>query len=263
MTTETTVTPRPGLGGLLVGIFIRPRRTLRAIAEHNGQGWWIPLLIMLALTVTVAAVSGPLQAKEMREQIAKMQDGQTRPGQQQGDPEQMEQTLNFATSPVFTVVFPAATGVIGLVIGWLIQAGLLYLSATVLGGRTRFGALWGITLWAAMPFAIRGLLQTSFITLSGSIIKNPGLSGLIERPNGDPLAALQIPTGQLALISALGQIDLFVIWNLVLLIIGLKVAAGFSARKAALIIIGFWLLGAGANILAAIAGASFAAGSMG
>ncbi len=259
---ESKPTFRPGLGGLLGGIFIRPRQTLGAIVESNGRGWWIPLLVMLVLTVTLVVLSGPIQAKEMREQIAKMQDSQSIPGQQ-GNPEQLEQTLSFATSPIFTIALPAASGAIGLGIGWLIQVGFLYLIATVLGGRTRFGALWGVVLWAAMPLAIRLLLQTGFVTLTGSTIKNPGLSGLVEQSAGDSLAALRAPAGQLALSAALGQLDLFVIWNLVLLIIGLKIATGFSARKAALIIIGFWLLGIGLNILIAVVGASLAAGSIG
>jgi hypothetical protein len=263
MLSESPTLPRPQLKGLLGGIFMHPRRTLQAVAEYNGQGWWLPALILIVLVIAVAVASGPSKARIAREQITQMQSSQTVPGAGQVDPQQLEQTLNFATSPVFTTVLPAATGAIGLVIGWGVQAGLLYLAATVLGGRTRFGAMWGVTLWAAIPFAMRSLLQTGYILFTNQIVQNPGLSGLAQTTSSDPLAALKISTGQRALVAGLGQVDLFVIWNLILLIVGLAAATHFSHRKAGLIVLGFWVLSVALVVLFTVATGSLAGGIVG
>lgn len=252
----------PGLGTLLLGIFIRPRRALQAVIERNGRVWWAPALILLAWVVVVAAISGPIAARATRDQILQMQSSNSGMRDGQTDPAQMEQTLGFITSPVFTIVLPAASGVVGLLIGWLAQAGLLYLSATVLGGRTRFGALWCVVLWTAMPFALRSILQAVFILLTGKVIQYQGLSGLVVPPAAadNPMAVLQLSVSQRVLVTVLGQVDLFVFWNLALLTIGVAIATHFSHRKAALIVLALWGLGILLNVLIAVGSASFTGG---
>lgn len=262
MSNETSIPSRPALGSMLAGIFVRPRRTLQAVVEHAGRGWWAPLLIMLALTIIMVAVSGPITARMTREQIAKMQGGQGISGGDAGS-DQFNQTVDFVTSPVFTIVLPAVSSALGLLIGWVIQAGFFYLAVTVLGGHTRFRTLWGIALWSAMPLALRTLIQTIYIAVTGNLVTNPGLSGLVRSASSDPLAALKTPPGQLALSTALGQIDVFVVWNLALLIIGIAAAARFSHRKAALIVLIFWLAGILLNTAIAVASVSLAGGSLG
>lgn len=242
---------------MLIGMFIRPRRTLQAVAEHNGRGWWLPALIVLVLTVVVAAASGPITARQMREQLVQMQSTPGQPGGQ-ADPEQVNQMLDYATSPIFTTVLPAAFDAVKLTIGWVAQVGLLYLITIVLGGRTRFGAMWGTALWAGLPFAVRSLLQTVYILLTNQVIRNPGLSGLVEIPSGG--AWVKLSAGQRMLITILGRIDLFAIWNLVLLAIGLAAAARFSGRKAALIVLSFWVLSTALAIAFDLAQASLAGG---
>lgn len=252
----------PSFTSMLAGIFFRPRRTLQAVVEHAGRGWWVPLLIMLALTIAMVVVSGPITARMTREQIAKMQGGQGISGSDASS-DQFNQTLDFVISPVFTIVLPAVSSSVGLLISWVIQAGFFYLAVTVLGGHTHFRTLWGIVLWSAMPLALRALVQTIYIAATSNLVTNPGLSGLVKPPSSDPLAAIKMPTSQLALSTALGQIDVFVVWNLVLLIIGIAAAARFSHRKAALIVLIFWLAGVLLNAAIAVAGASLAGGSLG
>ncbi len=231
-----------GLLRLLGGIIARPRATFRYLNENGRRLWWFPAIIAVIMVILPIIVASPIQARLAREAVAQVQEQMSEmlsPEQKQ----QMEQAQQIAASPLVITVFPSITAVLGLVVGWLVWAGALYLVGMVVGGHTSFGALFRMVTWAWIPYALRGLLQTLSILSTGQMIAHPGLSGLVadNRPVGEMLKAPPT-TGQLLASAFLGRIDLFLFWNLALLVVGTVVVTRLSGRKATALVLGLWLL---------------------
>jgi hypothetical protein len=123
-----------------------------------------------------------------------------------------------------------------------VWAGGLGLLSAMAGGKTSFRQLWPLVVWAGLPYALRGLLQSAYILATGQLIANPGLSGL-ARPESVAAGALAASPGpgQLALAAFLGQVDLFLVWKLALLAGGVVAAARLSRRKSVAITLALWL----------------------
>jgi len=233
---------RPGILQLVWDLIRRPRTALTYLSEANDRRWlWMAALAIVAVVLPII-VAAPITTRLSQEAMMAALEAQG--GQMEGaSPELQQQITSFATNPLFTIVLPAGGALVGLLAGWLVWCAVLHFSSTLLGGNSRFRQMWQIVVWAWFPFALRGLIQTIFILVSGDIISNPGLSGLIESPQtpAEILAMAQSP-GQMAQQALLGRIDLFLVWNLFLLVTGVMVAAKLSGRKAALITLGTWIL---------------------
>lgn len=119
---------------------------------------------------------------------------------------------------------------------WLVWAGLIFLTSTLLGGNSNFKTLWRVVAWSSLPDLVRSLLQSIFLLLTRQPIEYAGLSGLILRSAENPAGS------QLALAGILGQIDLFAIWRLILLVIGVVCATGLGRRKALIVILIVWVI---------------------
>ena len=259
MSDEKTPAPeRRRLPGLLWGMIVRPRATLEVLREHGGRTWWVPALLAVLLIVLPIVVAAPVTARQTREAVRAAQE-QWEAEVPAGDEAQIEQAMSVAASPLITVVFPAAGRVVGQVVGWLAWAGALYLAGLALGGRSTFGHMFRMVVWTWLPYVLRGLLQTVYILLSGQLIANPGLSGLVRdsRAVGEMVLARPGP-GQTLLAAFLAKVDLFWMWNLVLLVIGVTVFTRLPRRKAVLLTLGVWLLLTAVSLLPALVGGLFA-----
>ncbi len=227
---------------LLWGIVARPRATFQRLNENGRGAWWLPALLTVIMVVLPIIVASPIQARQAREAVAEMQAQMSEmlsPEQQQ----QMEQAQQIAASPLIITVFPSLTGVLGLVVGWLVWAGALYLVGMVAGGHASFGALFRMVVWAWIPYALRGFLQALYILLTGQLIAHPGLSGLVAGEQTVEKMLTAPPTaGQMVASAFLARIDLFLFWNLALLVVGTMVVTRLSARKATALVLGIWLL---------------------
>jgi hypothetical protein len=263
MSEENATSPEHwGLLRLLWGMIVRPRATLEHLREREGRTWWVPALLAVLLVILPILVAAPITARQTREAVVATQEqlgerlGTEMSAQEQA---QMEQAMSVAASPLITVVFPAVGGVVGRVVGWLAWAGALYLVGMALGGRSTFGQTFRMVVWTWLPCALRGLLQTVYILASGQLIANPGLSGLVreDRPIGEMVLAPPSP-GQTLLVALLSKVDLFWVWNLVLLVVGVTVVSRLPRRKALLVTLGVWLLLTAVSLLPALIGGFFA-----
>lgn len=260
MSEEKELTPeRWGILRLLWGIIVRPRATLEYLREHEARTWWVPALLTVLLVVLLTLVGAPIVAQQTREAVIATQE---QLGEQQGrelSAEQQAQMESIATSPLIIVVFPTVSGVVGRVAGWLAWAGALYLAGMALGGRSTFGQMFRVVVWTWLPHALRGLVQTVYILASGQLIANPGLSGLVQdnRPVAEMIVAPP-DLGQILLTAFLSRVDLFLLWNLILLVIGVRVATRLPRRKALLATLGVWVLLTALSLLPTLVSSLFA-----
>jgi hypothetical protein len=252
---QATTPERRGIARLLWGMAVRPRVTLEYLNENEKRAWWLPALLGLLLAVLPILVAAPITTRQSREAfLANQEQIAERYGTQQ-DPAQMEQALSIATNPLITTIFPAVVGGLGRIAGWLIWAGVLYLAGMALGGRSTYGALFRMVVWAWLPYTVRGLLQTVYIVASGQLITNPGLSGLVKQPQSvSELFTAPPSLGQTLCAAGLGVIDLYLVWNLILLVIGVSVTTRLPKRKAVLVTLGVWILLTAVSLIPTLVG---------
>jgi hypothetical protein len=111
----------------------------------------------------------------------------------------------------------------GLWIGWVVVGGLLHLAFTMLGGRGSTGSAMTLVAWAWLPVGVRDLLRVVFMLVAQRAIQSPGLAGFAPVGEGN---------GPLFLGALLGLVDLFLVWQVALMVIGARAAEKLSTGKA-------------------------------
>lgn len=174
---------------------------------------------MLILTIT--AILAVVVAGYLRARAAMMGEIQLPPDWQYWTPEMQNnymQAQQATQGPVFLYIMPMVGSLTGLWLGWLILAGLLHLGSTLFGGRGSMQSALNVVAWASLPFAIRDLLRILFMFAAGRTIASPGLAGFSN--------------ASVFLTEVLSRTDLFLLWNILLLVIGFAVMDKLPRGKA-------------------------------
>jgi hypothetical protein len=214
-------TPRGWHFEWVLPLFFRPRRTFAKIASQPIGVWLAPMFIL-----TLAALAGVLSAGWVKQAAALSGEVQLPPDFQYYPPEmqaQYMQAMQATSSPVFLYVFPAIVSLGGVWIGWLLVSGLLHLLLTLMGGRGDTLRSLNVVAWAGITFALRDIVRTIYILITRHLISSPGLSGF----------APPVSEGWVAYLAKFSQsIDIYLIWNLILLVIGVRAATNLGWGKA-------------------------------
>lgn len=250
---------------LLAGVFVRPRATFTHLRDHQPRSWWLPAILIVICTVlplwagiAVAnrpMLAGPAGLMRTEESAVMVEKG--------GGPIVIEGGIDgpqpqTPTQPAAMNVLKIAGAVAGQPLTWLLWGGALYLASVFLGRSSGFRDMFRLTVWAWMPYAVRGLAQTIYIWSTGQTIVNTGFAGYVI----DRSATQFIPPGPgtLALAGVLGRMDIYLVWNLVLLVVGLRAFTNLPRRKAIGAILSIWIVLALLSVVPAIVGGLF--GSM-
>lgn len=254
---DATSLERRGAVRLLWDMIVRPRSTLQFISEDGKRVWWVPAFLSVFLVALPVVARAPITAQQSREAMSVVQE-QFGERASPEELEQMEQTMSVVASPLITVVFPAAAGAVGRVVSWLVWAGTLYLAGMALGGRSTFSHMFRMVVWIWIPHALRDLLQAIYISVRDQAIRNPGLSGLVQRGQSvTEMITARPGLGQQILSSVLSRVDLFLVWHLILLVIGVVVTMRLARRKAVLVASGVWVLLTALSLIPVVIGAAF------
>ena len=196
-------------------ILLQPRRTFGVIAEETQSSWLTPMLALSISAFLSVIVSGYLTSRAaMMGEVALPADWQYWTPDMQNNYMQAQQAMQ---GPVFSYVIPLFSALIALWLGWLLLSGLLHLGSTLLGGRGSMQGALNIVGWAGLPFLIRDVLRMIFMLFAGHSITSPGLSGFAGE------AAFW---GQI-----LSRVDVFLIWNCILLVIGFGFSENLSKGR--------------------------------
>jgi hypothetical protein len=228
-------------------VLFHPRRAFQRIITLPHAIWLTPLLILSCLVLINKIVTG-----QLKNQAALMGEISYPPDFQYYTPEhqaQYTQAIQSKQGPVFVYVLPSITSLFGVWIGWLILGGILHLVTTLLGGRGSTVLSMNIVAWGSLALAIRALVQVIYMLITNKIIGNPGLSGFS-------------PTGEAGWLVFLGQflrlIDIYIIWQILLLILGVRLSTGLNTTKSSvgviLTILIILLLHAGLSCLGIVLG---------
>jgi hypothetical protein len=205
--------------GWVFPILFKPRQTLKEIAEKNHSVWLAPLLLLMVSALVVVLVSVPV-LNQRAAPVEMPPDFEYFSPQQQ---EQFQQAVNMGSSPVNTIVFPLLLRYAGIWISWFLLGSILHLSLTLNGSRSSNRSALNLVAWASIPFVIRDIVQTVAILTTKQLILKPGLSGFVT----DGATGFMIFVGAL-----LGFVDLYLIWQIILLAVGAKQISGLKSGKA-------------------------------
>jgi len=207
---------------LVPATLVRPRRAFGSIVRLERPSWLTPLLVL-----SIAALFPVLATGRVRQQTGGLGPESLPPDFQYYSAEQQAQfmqALESTRSSTFLYLLPAVGSLVVVWLGWLITGGILHLASTILGGRSTSTAVLNIAAWAGVPFAVRFLIRGVFILLAGRAIAAPGLAGFV---GADASGLLQFVR------QLLGLIDVYLLWHLALLGVGLAALGGLSRGKVA------------------------------
>ena len=219
-------------------VLLQPQKAFTEITSEAASSWLTPMLTLSISAALTVFVSGYLKAR-----AAMMGEFNLPPDWQYWTPDMQNnymQAQQATQGAVFVYVMPLVSALIGLWLGWLILGGLLHLGSTLLGGRGSMQSALSVVGWASLPFLVRDALRVVFMLLAGHAIVSPGLSGFAG--------------GAVFLSNVLSRLDIFVIWNAILLVIGFSIADGLPKNKAiagvvvVLLLLLFVLAGLGAAV---------------
>ena len=207
---------------LLFGIVDRPTATFVAVlARRKWWMWAIPLLVILLCMAVMIVARAPYDVELARQQMQRQLDSM---------PADQAQAVRAGGMETFTSLpFILATGLgvgaVALIIGVVAQAAVLYFGSLVAGGEVNFGQVFTMSVWTRLPSAVNSLTLAGFTLIAGRTVRYAGLSALVAV--GDLMK-----DGRNPMVALLGQIDLFWLWHLLLVGLGLSVVARFSRLKA-------------------------------
>jgi len=217
--------------GRIPAVFIDPKRAFADIAARPT--WILPaaLLAVAALAFTYiysTRIGWDHYFRQIAETNAKMQ---------QMDAQQREQAIQMQVKfgPIGGYVF----SIIGIPLVALIIGGVILLMTKMAGASLKFKQTFAISAWAMLP----GLIS-SILAIVVMFLKNPDDFNL-QNPLAFNLAAfLEPPPNTGKFIYTLAKsFDLFTIWMILLLAVGISVAARkISFTKAVILVAAPWLI---------------------
>jgi hypothetical protein len=218
--TDITLEQRPARRfdfSRLQAILFRPRRAFQEMTSESRATWLTPMLVLTTTAVLAVLVAGYLRTHAtMTGEIQLPPDWQYWSPDMQNNYMQAQQATQ---GPVFMYVMPLIGSLTGLWLGWLLLGALLHFGSTLLGGRGSMQSALNIVAWASLPFAMRDLLRMVFMLITGHTIVSPGLSGFATTSG--------------FLTQLLTRIDIFLIWHMLLLVLGFALADSLPRGKAA------------------------------
>jgi hypothetical protein len=228
-----------GEGSRLTGVFFEPAKTFADVAERPG--FWAPLILVIVVSLCTMVLFGQHVGWErmLRHQF------ETSSRAAQMAPEAREQAIQMQlkVAPIFA--YPGI--VLGVPLAWLIWAAvLLGIVKGMMSVQVRLKQVFAIVAYSSLPSVIMALL-----TIAVMFMKPPEDFNLNNPLVFNPGAFMDPTTTSKFLYSVASSLDLFRLWTLVLIGIGLKAAGGKQlsmggAMTAVFLPWAIWTLGAAA-----------------
>ncbi len=210
--------PRMGEFSRLTGVFFEPKKTFEDVAQRPT--FWVPLILITLLGIVATYL---ISTHIGWETIVRQQSQQSAAAQQrmeQMTPEQRErmESMQMKFAPIAGYGF----AILGRPIGYLIAAAILLgIVRGIMSAPIRFKQIWAILWYAAIPAVLQTILMCVVIFL-----KKPEEFN-IQNPLAFNPAAFMDPTTSSKFVYAVARsFDLFTIWTLLLVAVGLTVAGG-------------------------------------
>jgi len=243
------------------GVLLKPGDTFSYLREHGSWTWLAPLALVLALTLISRIIAAPIERAQVEAARAALQE---QLGSQGGTFEFVGGPggANFQAAPANDFVFQFGLPLAGVLAGWLVCALLLFGLAWILGGRPSLGGLFRLSGWALIPSIARLVVAIAIMLIAGRI-PAPGVSGAFNtaspisadvnvegetgpRPQFITVGSSGVFAGpsffDLFKSELLAAIDVYGVWALILLVIGVAAMARFGWFKALIAVSAYWVV---------------------
>jgi hypothetical protein len=228
---------RPFAVSLLVSLIDRPATALAEIAAYPRWRWLLPVILLIGAMIASIVLTGPLTVEQTQQAV--QQQLATLPAEQA---EMARVQIARLQQPQVLLATAIGTGLIGLLLSWLMASAVLYFGVLIAGGDVSFTGLFATLPWTWLPFALRDVVQTGYILYKNELIANPGLSYFVST------GKLVEDAGNL-LYNVLARVDLFTLWHLALVFVVLWVLPRFSKGKAFVLVLVYAALSLGLRLV--------------
>ena len=215
------VEPQPsGMSELsrLTGVFFEPAKAFEDIAVKPA--FWAPLILTIVAGVIFSALLGqhvgwPLIVREQAEMNPMAQ------RQMEQMPEEQRQK-NTALQTTLAPIFSYAASVLGRPVSYLIVGAILLgIVRGMMSAPVRFKQVFAVLCYSALP----GIIQTALKAVV-MFLKKPEEFNMINPLAFNPAAFMDYKTSSKFVYTVASSLDVFTIWAILLIAIGLKAAGG-------------------------------------
>ncbi|UCF78133.1 MAG: YIP1 family protein [Candidatus Eiseniibacteriota bacterium] len=222
--------------GRAIRVLFSPTEVFQTLDKRPG--WLAPLLICVLVTaISSWIIFTPVTIPEQREQMEKRfeQQGMTE--------EQLERATQFFDSKIMFFLAVLSPVVLIPLAVLVVAAVLHFVCALILGGQSTFSRTFSVMAHAAMVILPGAIVKVPLQLIKKTTQVHAGLGLLVSSP--EPGAGF----GQRFSYNFLAQVDVFNVWEVILLAIGLSVIFKFSRPKSYYtvgVLWVIWLLGSSA-----------------
>jgi hypothetical protein len=203
-----------GEGSRLAGVFFEPAKTFRDVASRPN--FWAPLILVIVVSLIYMVLFG--QHVGWERMIRHQTETSTRAAQL--SPEQRETQIQMGAK--FAPIFTYAAILVGVPLVTLIWAAILLgIVKGMMSAQVRLKQVFAIICYASLPGVIMAVLAIAVM-----FMKPPDDFNLQNPLVFNPGAFMDQASTSKFLYSLASAIDLFRLWTLVLIAIGLKAAGG-------------------------------------
>ncbi len=212
----------------IVDVFVSPAALFRRKAQTSWVTPWLVLSVIFAVLYFVfLSQNNELAVTQTREMMARV--GRELPAAAQQPPGLVRSILTAVVGqPILLLIF-----------GVLLGGFLLWVAAAVAQRGPSFKQAMMIMAWAAFPGILQKLISGVLVLMKTS---SGGDLSAIKDPSTGILRFLDPASIPLPLLSALGMVDIFILWEAVLWAVALKAICNYSTGKAAAVAAATWLL---------------------
>jgi hypothetical protein len=206
----------------IMDIYLAPSKVFTALKEKPR--WVIPLVIILVVVALTAVLTVNLAREEIttRQEEAMRERGLTE--------EQMEQARQFTSGPV-AVISGALSAAIFTVILLLVFTVVTNLFVPLFGGESGFKKIFSVICFSSLVVVPSAILKLIMIAITKSPYVTTSLALLVPALGRDSF------TYQL-----LAGFDFFIIWEMILVSIGISITNGITRKNAYVLVFVIWLV---------------------
>ncbi len=208
-----------GIAGRMIRTLTSPGRTFASVRDQSTlRDWLIPTLVVVVAGMVTGILTLPATMEAGSEMMQEQYEGMT--AEERAMAEQMQEAapaVTLVAVPVFSFL-------------WLFIVGgvMLLVANPILGGEANYGQMLAVTAYASLVKVIQTIVTVPFMVKTGTVLViAPGLLMSEEM--------LATFAGRV-----LSGLDLFTLWQVLLMAVGTGVMAGCSTRKALVPLLILW-----------------------
>jgi hypothetical protein len=232
------------LARAVLSIIDRPREAMQQVASRP-RSWLLAAVLLVASLVLLTAISAPQQiglanerSQAMIEQLkASMSEEQAR----------ALEGRDVSLTPSRYWLSAVGAGTLFMALGWVFRAAVVHFISMAIGGVSNWGSAFAITVWSALPFLVRNIVQAVYIVTSKQLIEHQGLAFLVT-------SGKWLEDSRSLAYAALSNVDLFALWHIVLLGIGISAATKVGRTQGFVLAVIVWALFLGLGLIPVLIG---------